>query len=183
MERREVLRLLGGVAAVPALSGLSAERLWALGRDTHERANGSPRALTAHQLRTVSTIADIILPRTATPGATDVGVPAFVDLMLAEWYAPSDREAFLAGLADLDARAGKARQGAGTFLDLRPSERRALVETLDGAKGAPDSAESAFATLKHLTVYGYFTSREVMVKVRKVPIWPGRFDGCTAMGR
>src|SRR5687768_12312428 len=68
MQRRDLLRLLGGVAAVPVLSGLDSERLWAIADGTHARASTAARALAPHELATVSAAADLIIPRTGTPG-------------------------------------------------------------------------------------------------------------------
>jgi gluconate 2-dehydrogenase subunit 3-like protein len=53
-----------------------------------------------------------------------------------------------------------------------------MLQALDGAKGAEGSAEDAFATLKDLTIYGYFTSEIVMKDVSRHQVIPGRFDGC-----
>src|SRR5690606_11244507 len=64
MQRREALRLIGTAAAIPALGGLSAERLWGLAQDTHDRADAFSRSglgvLDPHQLETIATIGDII---------------------------------------------------------------------------------------------------------------------------
>ena len=62
MNRREVLHLLGGVAAVPILAPLSPEGLRDLGRAIHARlAARTGRSLDAHQLETVTQIAELIL--------------------------------------------------------------------------------------------------------------------------
>jgi Gluconate 2-dehydrogenase subunit 3 len=58
----------------------------------------APATLNPHQETIVKTMAEMILPRTDTPGATDVGATEFIDLMLTEWYDDSDRERFLSGL-------------------------------------------------------------------------------------
>ena len=41
----------------------------------------------------------------ATPGATSVQVPQFIDLILSEWASDDENAAFLAGLTEIDARA------------------------------------------------------------------------------
>jgi hypothetical protein len=177
MNRREVLRLLGGVAALPMLTPLSPEGLWELGRATHARlAVRAGRTLDPKQLETVSRIAELILPETDTPGAISVRVPEFIDLILTEWDTAPERKQFLAGLADLDARS--RRRSGRFFLDLKGSEQESLLESLDGVKGADGSAEKAFEILKGLTIYGYFTSEVVMKEVTREPVIPGRFDGC-----
>ena len=177
MNRREVLRLLGGVAALPMLTPLSPESLWQVGRSAHARlAARAGRTLDPRQLEAVTRIAELILPETDTPGATSVKVPEFIDLILTEWSSAAERDQFLAGLADLDVRS--RRTYGGVFLDLRTPDQEAVLRTLDGVIGADGSAEQAFDTLKQLTIYGYFTSEVVMKDVTREPVIPGRFNGC-----
>jgi hypothetical protein len=177
MNRREVLRLLGGVGVAPMLAPVSPERFWDLGRTIHSRlASRTGRSLDAHQLATVTHLAELILPETDTPGAVSVKVPAFIDLMLTEWSPAAERDRFLTGLADIDARS--RRLYGGVFLDLRAADQGAMLQALDGVQGPEGSAEDAFATLKDLTIYGYFTSEVVMKDVSHHEVIPGRFDGC-----
>ena len=60
--------------------------------------------------RMVAEIAEIIIPKTDTPGAKDVGVPAFIDKMLGECYKKEDQDRFVKGATDFDADA-KATYG------------------------------------------------------------------------
>src|SRR3989442_4919727 len=96
MNRREVLLLLAGTGAIP-------DPLLAIGRTVHKRVRaGTLRALDAHQNETVATIAELIIPKTDTPGAREAGVPAFIDVMLADWADDDHRQQFTAGLAKQD---------------------------------------------------------------------------------
>lgn len=178
MHRREALRLIAGAATIPVLAGLDADRLWAVAEGTHTRARrGAARALNAHQLETVAVISELIIPRTDTPGARDAGVPEFVDLLVAEWYFEPERGSFIQGLSAIDARSVAA--GGAPFIQLDSAGQQAVMQALDGAENpAPASAESAFATIKRLTVYGYFTSKAVATTLVIPNIWPGRYDGC-----
>jgi hypothetical protein len=177
MNRREVLRLLGGAAVAPLLAPVSPERFWDPGRTIHSRLAGwTARSLDAHQQATVAHIAELILPETDTPGAVSVKVPEFIDLMLTEWSPPAERDRFLTGLADIDARSRQFY--GGVFLDLRAPYQTAMLHALDGVTGAEGSAEDAFVTLKDLTIYGYFTSEVVMKDLTHHEVIPGRFDGC-----
>src|SRR5712664_1525811 len=98
MNRREVLLLLAGTAALP-------DQLLAVGRAVHKRVRaGTLRALDPHQDETVATIAELIIPKTDTPGAREAGVPAFIDVMFAEWGDDDQRKVFTAGLANVDER-------------------------------------------------------------------------------
>lgn len=176
MQRRDLLRALGAVATLPAFAGLSGERLWALGVAAHSRT-GALRTLTPPEAASVGAIADLIIPRTDTPGALDTGVVDFIDLLLTEWYSTADRDNLLYGLGSLDGLASK--RGARTFAKLSPAARTALARTLDATTDAPrPSAAAAWQTVKGLTIYGYFTSKPIMQDVLKVKVWPGRWDGC-----
>ncbi|HSE53368.1 MAG TPA: gluconate 2-dehydrogenase subunit 3 family protein, partial [Gemmatimonadales bacterium] len=101
MERRELLRWLAATAGLAALEGLAPDDLLALGRDVHARRASSP-ALSPAASRAVAAAAERILPSGDTPGATDAGVPEFIDRMLADWFDSDERARFLAGIPELD---------------------------------------------------------------------------------
>jgi hypothetical protein len=172
MQRRDLLRLLGSSAILPFLPQTS-EALTRFGQAVHQAiAAGQLETLNPTQARLVAVVADAILPRTDTPGATDIGVTEFVDHIVGRWYNPEERDQFLAGLADIHKRAG------GDFLALPADRQLTLLQSLDGADGAPGTAEAGFSRIKSLTIYGYFTSEKVMKEVTRDPIIPGRFQGC-----
>ncbi len=172
MHRRDLLQILGACSVLPFVPREAGAAI-AFGRRLHQGVHRDGlEALTADQAALVTAIADQIIPRTDTPGASDVGVTAFIDHLLAHWYEDDARDHFITGLAAIERRAG------GRYLDLAPERQVAFLTLLDGVKGEPGSAESAFAMLKSLTVYGYFTAEKVVKEVTKEPIIPGRFDGC-----
>ena len=187
MKRRRAIQLLGALAGLPALPVLgrfSESELLALGTRIHEQLEGEPherRALTPAQYREVEVAAEQIIPRTHTPGATDARVADFIDTMLADWYTPAERERFVAGLADLDARAMQAHGKA--FADLSSAARVTLLTALDDEvtalrrANAQAGSEHWFATLKFLTVWGYYTSRVGVIDELRANLMPGRYDG------
>ena len=183
MHRREALAFLGTAVLAPLLSPLSAQERYALGEGLHGRIAREPasgQALSAAQMALVTTLADTVLPRTDTPGAVDVGVPAFVDLLVAEWYGDADRDELLKGLDGFDER---CRAVAGkNFADLAEPERAVFLATIDGKPGEKGSMEAAYRRLKEAMVYGYLTSKPIADLVRTTPIIPGRYDGCTPVG-
>lgn len=170
MNRRDLLALMGTTVTASFLSPLSATERLDLGVRLQYDLGG-PSSLGTGTREVVSRVADLVLPRTDTPGALDVRVPEFVDLLMTKWYTPAERADFEKGLADLDQRAGG-------FVGKPEAAQVALLTTLDGKKGPKGSAEEAFGTLKWLTLYGYFTSERVQREVLKTVIMPGRFDGC-----
>lgn len=186
MRRRELLRLLGGAATVPLLAGLSPERLLATARRAHARAYRRPhRIFDADQNETVAAIAELIIPETDTPGARAAGVPAFIELILAEWADPDERELFLEGLAGVDARS-RTTFGA-EFTQLEVGQQTALLRGLDAEVAAlresgADADEHFFQRMKGLTVYGYYTSEVGQKEELKEETIPGRYNPCVATG-
>ena len=180
IDRREALRraalMLGGVISAPVIAGVLAAC----------RGRRHSGALSSEQLELVATIADHILPETDTPGARAVGVHQFVDAMLAEGYADPDRARFIAGLADVDAR---ARAACGRpFLECARAQQRAVLEDLDRETFAqpapPTSTEIAFfRTFKELTLVGYYTSEIGATRELHHQPVPGRYDGCVPLAK
>jgi hypothetical protein len=187
MRRREVLRILGRMAALPALSRLSLDQLYDLGRETHRRLDETPllRILDLHQHETATAVAELIIPQTDTPGARAARVSEFIDLLLAEWCTAEERTRFLDGLADLDRRSQAT--GGRAFIEAEARQQVNILSQLEArwlslkaAGGKPE--EDFFHQIKYFTVYGYYTSR---VGVEQELHWvaiPGRYDPCLATG-
>lgn len=135
MDRREVVRLLAGMVAVPALSRYSAEELFALGDRLNARvARGAALGLfDPHQRATVAAIAERIIPETDTPGARTAGVHEFIELIVAEHYKNDARAGFLEGLTDVDGRS-RTRFGR-SFIEIAPAQQDQVLTALENEVG------------------------------------------------
>jgi hypothetical protein len=169
MQRRDLLRAFGAATALAFLPQ-DAVAAWERVATGIRPADG----LTDAQLALIGSIADMIIPRTDTPGATDVAVPAFVNIIVSENYSEADRTAFIAGL---DAIEAQAKSAGGPFVDLAPSARASIIEAIEGSSDRRAEPARTYWRLKGLIVHGYFTSEPVMKQVLKVDIMPGKFDG------
>jgi hypothetical protein len=175
MNRREVLLLLAGTAALP-------DQLLAMGRAVHTRIRaGTLRALTPQQNETVATIAELIIPKTDTPGAREAGVPAFIDVMLADWGDDDQRKMFAAGLADIDARS-QAAFGK-PFVAGTPQQQAEILEDLDYELARlrdtkSDTSKNFFQAMKWLTLTGYYTSEVGATSEQHFRVVPGRYEPC-----
>jgi hypothetical protein len=175
MQRRQVVQFLGAALALPFLPR-SAHAAIEIGEQIHRRLGDVPfRTLSSDQQKLVTTIAEMIIPETDTPGATSVKVPEFIDLILTEWASDEERTAFLAGLKDIDTRA--AAMGSPTFVDLPAEKKVELLTTLDAARADKEGAGLAFGRLKGLTVYGYFTSKVVDIDILKTQMFFNGYQG------
>jgi hypothetical protein len=192
MQRRKVIRLLLGTAAIPLLP----REIFALLRQVHSDLPATPalKTLNPHQDATVTTIADLIIPQTDTPGAKAVRVNEFIDLILTEWYDAADRDKFLAGLANVDTQAhdlfGK------NFVDSSPAQQKQLLIALDEELTEFRQAEtlaarrrrmhfeggkSFFYAMKQLTLVGYFTSEEGAKQALHYEVIPSQHVQCAPL--
>ncbi len=175
MNRREVLLLLAGTGAIP-------DQLLAIGRAVHKRARvGTLRALNAHQNETVATIAELIIPKTDTPGAREAGVPAFIDVMLADWAGDDQRQMFTAGLANVDERS-RALFGK-EFVACSEAQQTQILTDLDAELARlrdtkSDASKNFFQAMKWLTLTGYYTSEVGATTELHYRVVPGRYEPC-----
>jgi len=111
------------------------------------------KILTPEQASFLTRLADIIVPATDTPAASEVGVVKFIDGMLADWYSADESSSYLQGLELCRGAAGSA-----PAIDY--------VSKLDAAAFAADRPADAlsqfYRTSKELVMVGYFTSKQGM---------------------
>jgi Gluconate 2-dehydrogenase subunit 3 len=178
---RRALLQLAGLAALPAFAHADEATLEAWAESIHAQA-GRPVAdpFRTDERALIAAIADGILPRTDTPGALDVGAPAFVEVIVMEWMTPEDRTAFRAGLAALDTRARAAYGLPWPALD--PVQRDGELAWAEQPLDANHPAKATYRRLKGLLLHGYFTSDRVRREVLKVNITPGHFHGNVPVG-
>ncbi len=174
MRRREVVQFLGAALALPFIPR-NAEAAIKLAEELHLQVGGGQfRTLSRDQQALVTNIAELIIPETDTPGATSVKVPEFIDLILTDWMSDDERAAFLSGLSDIDARS--ASVGSSRFVGLAAAQKVELLTILDRASGTA-GAGLAFARIKALTVYGYFTSKRVEQEILKPQVFFNGYQG------
>ena len=188
MDRRALLQWMVATGGAAALNRLSAQDLVSLGTSAHERAANAPLAgtLTSQELRTVEVLAECIIPRTDTPGATDAQVARFVEVMMTDWYPAADAERFQQGIAAFEA--GVRTRSGRLFADLPPAQQVQLAQQLDWElnemrdRRDPAAATHWFAMLKYLTVWGYCTSEVAMRDLFHNIERPMRYDGAAPVG-
>lgn len=186
MHRREVLRLL----ATGSLLQLAPAELFAVLREARGliESQTSLRTLNAQQNATVKAMAEMIIPRTETPGAVDVGAAEFIDLILTEWCDDAERTRFVAGLADIDSRS-QARwkkvfvdcssdQQADILTALGKKMTEEIKETIPRARGRGTSPTNFYAMFRHLTLTAYYTSEAGATDELHFEMIPGQYQGC-----
>lgn len=191
MNRREALKqtslILGYAVSAPVVAAFLD------GCKARPALNYKPVFFTEDEARMVAEIAEIILPRTDTPGAKDVGVPGFIDALIGEVYSSEEQDKFRKGLAGINDEALKAYGNA--FLDSTPAQQTELItnlnnKALEGSeKGAAQgwwnagtAQEQPFILkIKELTLLGFFTSEPGATQVLQYKQVPGPFKGCVPL--
>lgn len=164
--------LIAGAMALPVSS------------ETVLAATAEPMAMGASTYALLGAVADTIVPRTDTPGAVDVGVPALFDALIKNWASPARAQALTGALAAIDK---SAMDNVGrSFIALSPAQRhdllaaydaRALAPAATSAKGdgaevkslgalmnAGPVADPAYAKLKELIVILYYYSEPALTQ-------------------
>ena len=187
MNRRELLQrvamLMGGAISAPAVLGILS------GCSPKPGASWQPLFLSKEEGAIVEAVADLIIPRTDTPGAREVGVPAFIDVILKDVYPSEDQARFVSGLKDFDAEAQRAHGKA--FLELKPEQQLSFLQQQHDAAIAAEKEQSAardvppsqrqrpfVLMMKELTLLGFFTSQVGATQVLQYEAVPGGFKPC-----
>lgn len=183
MDRREALRrtamLMGGALSAPAILGIMN------GCTAKPTIDWKPEFLSADQGAVISRLADIIIPATDTPGAKDVGVPAFIDKMLKDVFSKEEQQKFLDGLKAFEDRS--RRETGDNFVELGEEEQVSFVTTVhnedvqsyaSSRNSRPPAPRPFLLSVKELTMLGFFTSETGATQVLQYVAVPGAYKGC-----
>jgi len=168
MERRELLKLIASATGM-AMIGLPTA-VFGYGNVPLQPAGND---FSAADVALLDEVAEVILPRTNTPGAKDAGVGLFMAQYVTDCYTDEQQALFRSGLADLNAR---------NFMALTADARATLLRTLDAEAKARAAGEGPkephyFTMLKQLTLFSFFTSEVGATQVLRYVAVPGRYDG------
>lgn len=181
MNRREAIQrtatLLGFAVSMPAMTAILN------GCKASPELNFTPVFLTPDQAQTIRAVADVIIPKTETPGAIDVGVPGFIDQMLKEVYSKEDQDRFIAGLTTFEEGALKAGDA---FVDMDLEAQLVYLKSVhDPAVEAQKKGELKerpfILMVKELTLLGFFTSEPGATQVLQYNPVPGAYQGCVPL--
>lgn len=187
LNRREALQqiaaLMGGTLSAPAVLGFLG------GCTAKQDASWNPVFLTTEQAALVAAVVDLMIPRTDTPGALDVGVPGFIDTLLKDAYAKEDQQRFTAGLEEFEAQS--QQQHGRAFLKLEPAQRMALVQSVHDAAvteekskvGAGKFRRPFMLMTKEMALLGYFSSEVGVTRVLQYVRIPGEYHGCVPLSQ
>ena len=182
MERRKILKYVayatGAAVAAPLASSLLVScQTEATATAAMDSVASGLNFFKPKEFAAIQEMVDIILPKTDSPSATDVGVHNMIDHMVGKAYRPEARKEYQQkftaffnylgqnGYADLD--------GAGKMDFLRALDK-SKEETLKEAR-------SGYINLKQQTIAYYLTSEEIGTKFLNYLPVPGEYEPCISL--
>ena len=198
MNRRDSLRLLGigtlsvgtvlegcqtkpGPTAGDATAGAAAVPADTTGRQDFEIARDKELATAtffdAHEMATITIIADLILPRDAKSGsASDAGVPAFIEFIVKD--EPVHQLPMRGGLRWLDIQC--LNRYDKDFVGCTPVQRTAMLDEIAyPTKAKPEMQQGVvfFNKIRDLAAIGFFTSKMGIEDLGYKGNSPGKWEG------
>ena len=174
---KRVAWMLGGAVSAPAalaiLQGCSAKEPVAVA------VAWTPKFFKGTQADIVSAIADVLIPKTDTSGALDAGVPAFIDIVMADVYPKEAQDRFSAGI---DEFAGAAASGGKRFIDQDASQRAATVQkSIDEALSGEHAQKPFILVARELTLLGFYSSKVGITENMEYVAVPTAYHGCVPL--
>lgn len=144
--------------------------------------NWTPVYLSAEQANTISAAAERILPKTDTPGAIEVGVPEFIDLMLRDSLKLEEQTHFQEGLnafmEDCQTTHGQAFESCTTKEQIDFLKKYEATAKAEEGKDQSDAPQPFFMALKEMTILGYLTSETIGENYLAYDPVPGGYVDC-----
>lgn len=176
--------LAGGIALFALALGIPAAAV----KLTDINAEDMP---SDRQRRLIGRVADLVIPRTDTPGAADVGVGDFMILALAHGLSgtrdPMTPDTVTSALEPFRRLDGSLRHlpwlestldhaAGGDFMRQDRTEQARLLSALDAQAMARGAPWSPWVAIKGLILTGYYTTEAGGSKELRYNLVPGRFD-------
>ncbi len=175
MERKEAIKrtaaIMGGIIFAPNIFGV-------LNGCTPSKERWMPVLFSRKQADLTTSLAEVILPGSDTPGAIDAGVPGFIEKMVLEVYNQEQRDMFISGLDHFD---DECRNNTGKYFSDLHSDAQLTYATEQNRLAIENEMHDGlqfFLIFKELTMVGFFTSEIGATQVLRHEHVPGYFDGC-----
>lgn len=171
MDRREILKTSALILGYAVTAGTAAAVLNGCMAD--RALDWNPNYLDLDKSFMVGDIAELIIPKTDTPGAKDAKVDRFIDAMLGAWET-KDRDKFIAGLDAFNVESKK--QFKRDFTKCTAEQQAKVLDVL--VKESEGKREHIFKSFRELTVLGYCSSEEGATTLLTYDPVPGPYKGC-----
>jgi len=178
MKRRDVLKYTamatGGILSVPLISSI----LTGCRSEVAEIDPYQPIFFKEHEFNIIKQFVDIILPKTDSPSASEVGVQNIIDTMVGSTYELEDqtkwRENFQALLTKLN--------NDPEDLEFKNVLKNMTLENIEKLRSEEyeneTSVKAAIADLRQQTIAYYLSTEEISTKFLNYLPVPGQYEAC-----
>jgi hypothetical protein len=132
--------------------------------------------ISGEQEKMLAELAEMIIPKTTTPGAKDVYAHQFAMKMIDDCESKDDQQKFVKGLEAFE-KYTKGKTGS-SFLEATSQQRSVVLEELEKMKAGDSEEASFYRKMKGLTIRAYTTSQFYLTQVQVYELVPGRWHGC-----
>jgi hypothetical protein len=143
----------------------------------HDRKLMSEKFFDEHEMKTIATLADIIIPKDEVSGsATDAGVPDFIEFIAKDM--PRYQTPLRGGIKWLDLQA--MRRFNNSFVSITHEQQIQIVDDIAyPEKARPEMLQgvSFFNTMRDLTATGFFSSKIGIADLGYQGNRPNQWDG------
>ena len=180
MNRRTVLKnlalVIGGAVLLPAC----------VGNDGTSYVQLKHVNIDEEGQRLIADMAETIIPKTTTPGAKDLNLPAFVLLMIDDCYDKKNQHVFTVGMENFAIQI--KREHGKDYGDLDTKTRESILTAIEKdivdesgprqhnlKERDPNHRNAFYQAVKNYTVFGYTNSQYFMTKEIVYELVPGRY--------
>lgn len=177
MNRRDALKRTAAITGFAISSSVGAGFL--SGCQPTGDPGWEPVFLNKDQVKLVTSIIDVILPKTSTPGAIELHVPEFLDLMLFDNFDSEGQDLFRRGIEDFDKKVRKNYPDGFDHCNQSVKENIIAEEEEESRISYSQTYQKSFyLSLKEISLLGYFSSEYVMRNLLNYNPVAGRYEGC-----
>ncbi len=181
MNRREILKYTAFATGAAVSGSLASIILSGCGSDAAEKAladSYQAKFFAEGEMTQLRSLVDVILPKTDSPSATDVGVHKIMDSMVGEVYTAERQAEFRKGFTALTDYLNKAG-----FAGKPIAEQTQILKTLDAAKddASLKAVRDAYLDVKQQSIAYYLSNAEIGTKYLNYLPVPGKYEACISV--
>ncbi|MFT6879539.1 MAG: hypothetical protein ACI8UX_001498 [Psychromonas sp.] len=182
MQRREALKQTALFGVATALFPSLLQSCKAV-----PRLNWQPQFLTVKHAELISALVDTLLPKTDTPGAIEMKVDIFIDLVYGKLNGKIGQESMDEGMNEFNDTC-EAKFG-GVFKDLSLENKTEILKmeeasspkfngSIWGTAVGKQEPVGFYRSLKSTALWAYFSSEDIGLNVLSYDPVPGPYQGC-----
>ena len=181
MNRREILKYTAFATGAAVSGSLASIILSGCGSDAADKAlaDGYKAKFFAEgEMTQLRSIMDVILPKTDSPSATDVGVHKIMDSMVGEVYTAERQAEFRKGFTALTDYLNKAG-----FAGKPIAEQTQILKTIDAAmdNASLKAVRDAYLDVKQQSIAYFLSNKEIGMKYLNYLPVPGKYESCISV--